>query len=522
MPTYLSPGVYVQEIESGTRPIEGVGTAVAAFIGIAPRGPENAPTLVSNWTQFVEKFGGLYEGSYLAYAVYGYFLNGGGNCYIVRIGTGAASGGGKGGGKRDPKQLAAGPQTAQIGNYVFTAKNASPNAKPIKVEISDPEGEAPEEGTFKVAVTVEGRSPEVYDGVSAKPDHPQFIVTKLAESKLVTVEEADPASAGLKPRNGTFDLVVPEPAEQPIVLDDIGAENYIGSSEDRTGFSGLEEIEDVTMVAVPDLMAAFQQGAIDLDTVKGVQRAVIDHCEMMGDRMAILDAPPDLSAQDVAKWRRVETGFDSKFAVLYYPWIGVLDPLSGANRFIPPSGHMAGVWARNDSERGVHKAPANEVVRGAVGLTTQLTRTEQETLNPIGVNAIRSFPGRGIRVWGARTLSSDSAWRYVNIRRLFNYLEKSILNATQFAVFEPNDPALWGKLNRSISSFLIGEWRKGALFGRTPDEAFFVKCDEETNPADVIDSGQVICQIGVAPVKPAEFVVFQLSQFSGGTSLVTE
>jgi len=522
MPTYLSPGVYVQEIESGTRPIEGVGTAVAAFIGIAPKGPENKPTLVSNWTQFVDTFGGLYEGAYLAYAVYGYFLNGGGNCYVVRIGTAAASGSGKGGGKREQKQLAAGPQTAQIGNYVFTAKNASPNAKPIKVEIADVEGEPPEEGAFKVAVTVEGRSPEVYEGVSAKPDSPLFILSKLAESKLVTVEEVDPASSGMKPRTGTFDLVVPEPEEQPIVLDDIGAANYIGSSEDRTGFSGLEEVEEVTMVAVPDLMAAFQHGAIDLDTVKGVQQAMIDHCALMGDRMAVLDVPPDLSAQDVAKWRRVEAGYDSKFAVLYYPWIGVLDPLSGAKRFIPPSGHMAGVWARNDNERGVHKAPANEVVRGAIELPTQLTRVEQETLNPIGVNAIRSFPGRGIRVWGARTLSSDSAWRYINIRRLFNYLEKSILNATQFAVFEPNDPALWGKLTRSISSFLIGEWRKGALFGRTPDEAFYVKCDDETNPADVIDSGQVVCQIGVAPVKPAEFVVFQLSQFSGGTSLVTE
>ena len=221
------------------------------------------------------------------------------------------------------------------------------------------------------------------------------------------------------------------------------------------------------MVAVPDLMAAFEQGAVDLETVKAVQLAVIAHCELMGDRMAILDPPPQLSAQDAVKWRRIEAGYDSKFAALYYPWIKVLDPVSGSNRFIPPSGHIAGVWARNDNERGVHKAPANEVVRGAVELQTQLTRTEQELLNPIGVNAIRSFPGRGVRVWGARTLSSDPAWRYINVRRLFNYLEKSILTATQFAVFEPNDPALWGKLTRSISSFLIGEWRKGALFGRT-------------------------------------------------------
>ena len=259
MPTYLSPGVYVQEIEPATRPIEGVGTAVAAFIGFAPKGPENTPTLVSNWTQYVDTFGGLYEGAYLAYAVYGYFLNGGGNCYIVRIGTARPRR--RKAGKREPKQLAAGPQTAQIGNYVFTAKNASPNAKPIKVEVADPEGDAPEEGSFKIAVTVEGRSPEVYE-------------ERLGEARQSAVHGHEargiearhgrggrPGSAGLRPRNGTFDLVVPEPEEQPIVLDDISAANYIGDSADRTGFSGLEEVEDVTMVAVPDLMAAYEQGA---------------------------------------------------------------------------------------------------------------------------------------------------------------------------------------------------------------------------------------------------------------------
>ncbi|MGR0219710.1 phage tail sheath family protein [Agromyces sp. ZXT2-6] len=525
MPTYLSPGVYVEEIEAGTRPIEGVGTAVAAFIGMAPKGPENTPTLVSNWTQFVDTFGGLYPGAYLAYSVYGYFLNGGGNCYVVRIGT-ASDGSGKGGrgGKRsEPKQLAAGPQTATIGNYVFTAKNASPNAKPISVEIAEPEGESPEEGSFKVVVTAEGRSPEVYEQVSPKPSSPAYVVTKIAaESKLVTVEEVDAASAGVSPRTGTFDLAVPEPEEQPIVLEGLNAGNYIGDAADRTGFSGLEEVEEVTMVAVPDLMAAYEQRAIDLETVKAVQLAVIAHCELMGDRMAILDPPPDLSAQEVREWRRTGAGYDSKFAALYYPWFKVLDPVTGTNRFVPPSGHIAGIWARNDNERGVHKAPANEVIRGAVEVQTQLTRTEQELLNPIGVNAIRAFAGRGIRVWGARTLSSDPAWRYVNIRRLFNFIEKSILNATQFAVFEPNDEALWGKLRRSISAFLVNQWRAGALFGSTPDQAFFVKCDEETNPAEVIDAGQVRCAIGVAPVKPAEFVVFELSQFSGGTSVVTE
>jgi len=524
--SYTSPGVYVKEIDAATRPIEGVGTAVAAFIGMAPKGPENTPTLVSNWTQFVDNFGGLYPGAYLAYSVYGYFLNGGGNCYVVRVGANADGAGvsdGKASNKRSSKPLNAAPQTATIGNFIFTAKNASPSAKPITIEIGEPGGENPEAGAFKVVVTAEGRSPEQWDQVSPLPSSPTYVVAKInAESKLVTVEEVDAAVAGIAPRPATVALAVPEPEELPIVLTGISAASYIGDSADRTGFSGLEEIEDVTMVAVPDLMAAYEQGAITLETVKGVQLAVIAHCELMGDRIAILDPPPELSPQEIKEWRRTGTGYDSKFAALYYPWFTVLDPATGANRFVPPSGHVAGIWARNDSERGVHKAPANEIVRGAIGLQTNLTRTEQDLLNPIGVNAIRAFPGRGIRVWGARTLSSDSAWRYVNVRRLFNYLEKSILGATQFAVFEPNDQALWGKLRRSISAFLVNEWRSGALFGQTADQAFFVKCDEETNPADVIDNGMVRCLIGVAPVKPAEFVVFEVSQFSGGTSLVTE
>ena len=197
----------------------------------------------------------------------------------------------------------------------------------------------------------------------------------------------------------------------------------------------------------------------------------------------------------------------------------MFDPATGQNVFVPPSGHMAGIWARSDATRGVHKAPANEVVRGAIELETNITRSEHDLLNPNGINAIRSFPGRGIRVWGARTLSSDPAWRYINVRRLFNYLEESILGGTQWVVFEPNDYDLWQRIRRTISAFLVRQWRDGALFGATPGEAFYVKCDDETNPPEFIDAGQVTCEIGVAPVKPAEFVVFRLAQFSGGAAL---
>jgi hypothetical protein len=200
---------------------------------------------------------------------------------------------------------------------------------------------------------------------------------------------------------------------------------------------------------------------------------------------------------------------------MYYPWIEVMDPITNKLVAIPPSGHVAGIWARNDNTRGVHKAPANEVVLGAVGLKYQTTKGEQDTLNPNGVNCIRAFPGRGIRVWGARTLTSDPAWRYINVRRLFNYVEKSIENGTQWVVFEPNDRQLWARVRRDVSSFLKTVWRDGALFGSSPDEAFYVKCDDELNPPESRDMGRLIIEIGMAPVKPAEFVIFRISQWAG-------
>ncbi len=292
--------------------------------------------------------------------------------------------------------------------------------------------------------------------------------------------------------------------------------DYVGDSSDRTGFGGLEAVDNVTMLCVPDLMAAFQQGSITQDDVKAVQLAMVAHCELSGDRMAILDAPPDLLPQDVLEWRQNTAGYDSKFAALYYPWIEVQDPLTNQPMMVPPSGHVAGLWCRTDSTRGVHKAPANEVVLGANGLGFQITQAEQGGLNKSGINCIRAFPGRGIRVWGARTMSSDPEWRYINVRRLFNFVSESIMEGTQWSVFEPNDEKLWIQLRIAATNFLTRVWSDGALFGSTPAQAFYVKCDSETNPPEVIEAGQVVCEIGIAPVKPAEFVIFRLSQFTGG------
>ena len=510
MPTYLSPGVYVEEVEGGARPIEGVGTAVAAFVGLASQGPFNQPTLVTNWSQFTQTFGDFLEGSYLAGAVYGYFMNGGGACYVVRVGSDGVVPTARG------ELSAGGGDGAPLSSaYRVQALADGASGNDISVEVADA-GEGAPEDAFKLIVRRGGKDEETFDGLTTKRGRQNVATVVNTQSKLIRIEEV--AGAVERLQRGSVSLSgggVPATAH-------LGPDDYVGNAADRTGFGGLEAVDDVTMVSVPDLMAAYQRGMIDLEGVQAVQLAMIAHCELMGDRVAILDPPPGLNAQQVKEWRVDKAGYDSKYACLYWPWIKVFDPASGSNVFVPPSGHMAGIWGRNDDTRGVHKAPANEVVRGAVGLEVNITKTEHDTLNPVGVNCIRAFPGRGVRVWGARTLSSDPLWRYINVRRLFNYLEKSILNGTDWVVFEPNDPNLWAKIRRTISGFLVMEWRKGALFGLTPDQAYYVKCDDETNPAEGIDLGQVVCEIGVAPVKPAEFVIFRLSQFSGGTSLVAE
>ena len=518
MPTYQSPGVYVEEVAAGARPIEGVGTAVAAFVGLAESGPFNRPTLVSNWTQFNNTFGGFVAGSYLAQAVYGYFMNGGGNCYVVRIGQDPGSNTPAPRGAR-AKELAAAP-TAQIGRLKVSVIDPTVQPNEVSIQIADAGGDNPGPEAFKLVVKRNGQVVEEYDNAQLGKGKQSVVTMVNAASKLINLEETSSGAVERLPNSETALAAPPSAAALPSTR--LSADDYVGDVADRTGFAGLEAVEEITMLCVPDLMSAYQQGAIDLDTVQAVQTAMIAHCELMGDRVAILDPPPGFNAQQIKEWRVDKARYDSMYASLYWPWIQTMNPATGLLAFMPPSGHMAGIWSRNDDTRGVHKAPANEVVRGAVDLEINITRNEQDLLNPEGINCVRAFPGRGIRVWGARTLSSDPAWRYLNVRRLFNFLEESILNGTSWVVFEPNDEALWAKIRRTIAAFLVMQWRAGALFGSTPDESFYVKCDAETNPAEGIDAGQVVCEIGVAPVKPAEFVIFRLAQFSGGTSLVSE
>lgn len=418
MPQYLSPGVYVEEVPSAVKPIAGVGTSTAGFIGIVPDSitipgpnpdydptqetdmtadpPENPPYITStfspvaagevklctNFSEFKKFFGDFSTDPgqrNLAHAVYGFFNNGGTRCYVVRE-----------------------TSTAQV------------------------------------------------------------------------------ASSALQ---------------------------------------SFEAIDEIAIVAAPGI------------TESSVWSAIVTHCKQnTGDRFAIFDsaetvettASLDLTLLDPSNEDNILPD-NSDYAAFYFPWIQVFDPAtkiqnsqSDGLQYVPPSGHIAGIYANVDTNRGVHKAPANEAVLGALGLKYNISKAQQDGLNPQGVNCIRDLNGN-IRVWGARTIGGDANmdFKYINVRRLFLYLRESIDEGTQWVVFEPNSPELWAKITRNVSAFLINVWRSGALFGTTPQEAFYVKCDEETNPPEVRDLGQVITEIGVAVVKPAEFVIFRISQWAG-------
>jgi phage tail sheath protein FI len=299
---------------------------------------------------------------------------------------------------------------------------------------------------------------------------------------------------------GTAQAPVGTPDALPTVPDYVGS--LAAGPGTRTGIAALTDEETIAMVAVPGITAA------------GVQSALVTHAETMRYRFAVLDGPRGAT---IAQIRSFRGRFDSAYAALYHPWIFVTDPVSGDPIAVPPSGPTMGVYARVDVERGVHKAPANEVIRGATDLVSLVLFGEQEVLNPEGINVIRDFrpQNRAIRIWGARTVSGDPEWKYVNVRRLFNYIEHSIDHGTQWVVFEPNNQDLWARVRRTIETFLESTWRTGALFGAKAEDAFYVKCDRSTMSLDDIANGRLIVEIGIAPTRPAEFVIFRISQLTG-------
>jgi hypothetical protein len=335
-----------------------------------------------------------------------------------------------------------------------------------------------------------------------------FVTHVNTLSTLVDIE----ADAGLSIDTlGEFSSVGPAAANSPEMhwadlaggadnLNGLTVDDFVGvdgGSGARTGIEALQDIDEISICLAPGIWSST------------VHSALIQHCEMLKDRFAILDPQDNLSIEGIREVREV---IDTKYAAIYYPWIEVRNPSVRRNEEIAPSGHLAGIYARVDVERGVHKAPANEVIRGITRIAQDVSKREQDMLNPKGINALRLFPGRGNRVWGARTLSSDSSWKYINVRRLFLFVEESIDEGTQWVVFEPNDEPLWARVRQTVSNFLTTVWRSGALQGTKPDEAFFVRCDRSTMTQDDIDNGRLIVLVGIAPVKPAEFVIFRIQQ----------
>ncbi len=523
MPEYLSPGVYVEEISTGPRPIEGVSTSTGGFMGATERGPES-PRLITSWLGFQRWYGGyLPDTSYLAYAVEGFFQNGGQRCFVGRVVADDAVANTGSVGQLNVWAVGRGAWGNNIMIKVDPATQANPPDRnwfrvsilyfrdpPDPADFVDPTSTDPAD-----LANPNRREPdvlEVYDNLTERTGASNNVVTVLnTSSRLVRVAWVDPDNPARLPDqpftalDGTGDdgsgISV---ADFRGDLDPIpGPPTELELLGRGRGLAALETIDEISLLLAPDEVRA---APVDLSQVT---RDIIDQCEILKDRFAIVSAVQ--AAGDV---QNIRPPRDTSYAAFYYPWIQVYDPTIGDLRLIPPTGHIAGIFARTDIERGVHKAPANEVVRGAREMQFPVTKRDQDVLNPRGVNCVRDFrsDGRGIRLWGARTMSSDGEWKYVNVRRLFLFVEESIDEGTQWVVFEPNDEPIWAKVRRSITNFLISVWHSGALMGTTQDEAFFVKCDRTTMTQDDIDNGRLICYIGIAPVKPAEFVIFRISQ----------
>lgn len=520
MPEYLSPGVYVEELEIGARPIEGVSTSMAGFLGPTVRGPER-PRLVIGFEQFRRIYGSYLPGSFLAYGVEGFFKNGGQRCFVGRIvsvdNTTAATRG-------DLSTVgveAIGPGTwgdriaVKVDRGSLNNPTGTPPVDVFKLTVmywDDPPPTPLVDPTDPANATDPNRREpdllEVYDNLTDNQtsiDYYEKMVNPQSNLiRLIRLADNNPADQPLElltglanPVNGNDGVPIDLADYQGRALPSLPDGTTI-----RTGFLGFREIDEISIVCIPDFQS-----------VPNLTNEIITHCTQMGDRFAVLHSDP--AAHTLATINTIRPPQDTRYAAFYFPWIKVFDPRINRDILIPPSGHVAGIYAKTDIERGVHKAPANKVVQGATALQFKITKGEQDMLNPRGVNCLRAFPGRRIRVWGARTSSTNTLWKYINVRRLFLFVEESIEEGTQWVVFEPNDEKLWARVRATITQFLTRVWRDGALMGTKAEEAFFVKCDRTTMTQDDIDNGRLICVIGIAPVKPAEFVILYLQQMAG-------
>ncbi|MBW4518174.1 MAG: phage tail sheath subtilisin-like domain-containing protein [Scytolyngbya sp. HA4215-MV1] len=565
MPEYLTPGVYFEQQDKAPPVIRQVRTDITGFVGLAERGSLHQPVQIESWRQFQAQFGDFVAYGFLSYAVKGFFENGGRTCFVVRVAGATAQAASlilKNASKEAVLQLDA-KSPGSWGNQIAIALT---QVAPGKLPDHPP--------SFSLVVIRDRRDREVFPNLSLDPNSDRYFVrvmnqgtNRLAASQWVRAQDLiDPAiirtadwlpdgnQSGLKQQIGFL-------GGGHDGIDSLTFADFLGSSDPlasrKFGLSALDEIDAIGIICIPDLhirpmpipppapsrsipphdpclptsvipatakpllpKTTEQPPQFSRDQVITAQRAMIEHCERHRDRVAILDAPLDanskrtLTLREVQEWRQQ---FDSErgFAALYYPWIRVVDPLKlGGNpvRTIPACGHTAGLYARSDFEVGPHKAPANGELFWAEDVTVAINDNEQAMLNPDGVNCIRAFPGRGIRVYGARTVSRDPDWRYINVRRLLMMIEAAVDHSTQWAVFEPNNFNLRRSLILSVSGFLETLWRRGALVGESAQEAFYIKCDETNNPPEIVDQGKILTEIGVAPTHPAEFIVFRVGR----------
>lgn len=558
MAEYLSPGVYVEEYDNSPRSIEGVGTSTAGFVGMAVKGPTaGAPSLVTNYASFTRQFGQYLsefshgEYRYLAGSVEQFFANGGTRCFVARVvpEDARAAAAQQGIMKLSAANEGAWGNRIQVSIETVTKKKMQLVAKEgertytAKTTVGFREGDivfidgeynriatifdntvtfdieftkevvdselVPKQVLYLVEADIQIRyneETEVYTGISFNRTSSNYIISQMEKSELVKVEIlpmeqiGNPVSAvlGEEKTSGMISLS----GGSDGTVDKINAGTFIGEDKGagkRTGIQAFLENNVVSMMAVPGI------------TIPDVIVSLISHCENTGSRFAVIDMPRDLSnTKKLIEYREM---IDSTYAAMYHPWLQNFDRTVQKPGYFPPSGAVMGIYSRTDINRGVHKAPANETV-SCSGLNINFTKGEQDILNPAGINLIRQLPGQGIRVWGARTASSNGAFKYVNVRRMFIFVEESIKANTNWVVFEPNDATLWTRVQITISAFLNNLWRSGMLAGNSPEESYFVEIGSSTMTNDDILNGRLICNIGIAPSRPAEFVIFRVTQFT--------
>ena len=550
MPDFLAPGVLVEETSFRLKPIEGVSTSTTAFVGVTRRGGAS-PLLVKSFAEFERAYGGLASltvepgVNYLAYAARAFFEEGGKSLYVARViamsATAAATAAelmsgrsckfrarsaGDAGNGRITLSVAAAPVTRD-------ALATAPEGSLVRINRPKPDyalkrgkiwrdAAAPSRSkrlaastapmdllTLNVMATDRDGFKQAFAGLGFAAGHPRYIGDVLSHDAQPGGIDAPWFCLELSSEVNALDLLTlatpgPGQAEAEFSLG-TGTDAVPSLGDWKAALARLGSIEDIAIVAAP--------GHTEFSTTAdAVTAELVAHASAPGAyRFAVLDVP---KGRTVAQALTFQAQVDSRFAALYYPWVAAGAGAGAGEVVLPPSGFICGIYARVDGERGVHHAPANEVVRGALRFERAVSKSEQDILNPAGVNCLRFFTGRGNLVWGARTTSSDPEWKYVNTRRYFTYLERSIDQGMRWAVFEPNDEPLWNRVKRAIEDFLLNDWRNGALLGDTPQQAFFVKCDRSTMTQNDLDQGRLVCLVGVAVVKPAEFVMIRIGQWT--------